>query len=48
MKKTGTQWLFRLAQEPQRLWRRYLAYNPRFVALLARQIVDERLRGRSE
>ncbi len=48
MKKTGTQWLFRLAQEPRRLWRRYLTYNPRFVALLARQLVDERLLGRSE
>ena len=28
---------FRLAQEPRRLWRRYLHYNPRFVAGFARQ-----------
>jgi N-acetylglucosaminyldiphosphoundecaprenol N-acetyl-beta-D-mannosaminyltransferase len=48
IKRTGTQWLFRLAQEPRRLWRRYLTYNPRFVAMLARQVVDERLLGRSE
>lgn len=48
MKNTGTQWLYRLAQEPRRLWRRYLTYNPRFVAMLMRQIVEERLLGRSE
>ena len=28
----GLEWAFRLAQEPRRLWRRYLRYNPRFVA----------------
>ena len=47
IKRTGTQWLYRLVQEPRRLWRRYLTYNPRFVAMLARQVVDERLLGRS-
>ena len=43
MQRLGLEWLFRLAQEPRRLWRRYLRYNPRFVALLARQIGRERL-----
>jgi N-acetylglucosaminyldiphosphoundecaprenol N-acetyl-beta-D-mannosaminyltransferase len=37
--------MFRLAQEPRRLWRRYLRYNPRFVAGFARQYVRDR-RGR--
>ena len=35
----GLEWAFRLAQEPRRLWRRYLRYNPRFVAGFARQYV---------
>jgi N-acetylglucosaminyldiphosphoundecaprenol N-acetyl-beta-D-mannosaminyltransferase len=28
---TGLEWLYRLATEPRRLWRRYLVGNPRFV-----------------
>lgn len=31
MGKVGLEWLFRLAQEPKRLWRRYLILNPRFI-----------------
>lgn len=27
----GLEWVFRLSQEPRRLWRRYLYHNPRFV-----------------
>lgn len=38
----GLEWAYRLAQEPRRLWRRYLRYNPRFVAAFARQLADER------
>jgi N-acetylglucosaminyldiphosphoundecaprenol N-acetyl-beta-D-mannosaminyltransferase len=41
MKRSGLQWLHRLAQEPRRLGKRYLYYNPRFVLrafkLLARR-----------
>ena len=37
MQRRGLEWLFRLAQEPRRLWRRYLRYNPRFVLGFARQ-----------
>jgi N-acetylglucosaminyldiphosphoundecaprenol N-acetyl-beta-D-mannosaminyltransferase len=37
MQRTGFEWLFRLATEPRRLWRRYAYHNPRFVALLAGQ-----------
>jgi N-acetylglucosaminyldiphosphoundecaprenol N-acetyl-beta-D-mannosaminyltransferase len=29
---TGLEWLYRLATEPRRLWRRYLLGNPRFLA----------------
>jgi N-acetylglucosaminyldiphosphoundecaprenol N-acetyl-beta-D-mannosaminyltransferase len=31
MQKTMLEWLFRLASEPRRLWRRYLLLAPRFV-----------------
>ena len=33
--RAGLEWLYRLAREPRRLWRRYLTTSPRFVALLA-------------
>lgn len=31
IQRRGLEWLFRLAVEPRRLWRRYLVNNPRFV-----------------
>lgn len=31
MQRAGLEWLFRLATEPRRLWKRYLHHNPRFV-----------------
>jgi N-acetylglucosaminyldiphosphoundecaprenol N-acetyl-beta-D-mannosaminyltransferase len=37
MQQLGLEWLYRLVQEPGRLWRRYLRYNPRFVIGFARQ-----------
>jgi len=33
MQKIGMEWLFRFANEPRRLWRRYLYHNPRFIFL---------------
>jgi N-acetylglucosaminyldiphosphoundecaprenol N-acetyl-beta-D-mannosaminyltransferase len=32
MKQLGLQWAHRLAQEPKRLWKRYLLNNPTFVS----------------
>jgi N-acetylglucosaminyldiphosphoundecaprenol N-acetyl-beta-D-mannosaminyltransferase len=46
MQHMGLEWLFRLAHEPRRLWRRYLRYNPRFISGFARQYVRSRLFGR--
>jgi len=37
MQERGLEWLFRLMQEPSRLWKRYARHNPRFVAGFARQ-----------
>lgn len=34
----GLEWLFRLTQEPKRLWRRYLILNPRFMILALMQL----------
>jgi N-acetylglucosaminyldiphosphoundecaprenol N-acetyl-beta-D-mannosaminyltransferase len=45
LQKAGLEWAFRLTQEPRRLWRRYLRYNPRFVAAFARQLASHRGAG---
>jgi N-acetylglucosaminyldiphosphoundecaprenol N-acetyl-beta-D-mannosaminyltransferase len=37
MQQAGLEWLFRLIQEPRRLWRRYLLGNPAFVLKLLGQ-----------
>jgi N-acetylglucosaminyldiphosphoundecaprenol N-acetyl-beta-D-mannosaminyltransferase len=39
LQRAGLEWLFRLACEPRRLWRRYLIQNPRFVFHFARELV---------
>ena len=36
MQKRGLEWLFRLTQEPGRLWKRYLVQNTLFCCLFAR------------
>ena len=38
MQGAGLEWLFRLTQEPKRLWRRYVLLNPVFVGRLALQL----------
>jgi N-acetylglucosaminyldiphosphoundecaprenol N-acetyl-beta-D-mannosaminyltransferase len=42
LQRLGLEWAFRLAQEPRRLWRRYLRYNPRFVTGFVRQYARHR------
>ncbi|MCD0156958.1 WecB/TagA/CpsF family glycosyltransferase [Deinococcus sp. 6GRE01] len=46
LQRLGLEWLFRLVMEPKRLWKRYAKHNPRFVALFARQLLNERILGR--
>ena len=43
MGRMGLEWLFRLAQEPRRLWRRYLIGNPLFLFRIIRARI---VRGR--
>jgi N-acetylglucosaminyldiphosphoundecaprenol N-acetyl-beta-D-mannosaminyltransferase len=47
MQDYGLEWVYRLAQEPRRLWPRYARYNPRFVAAFARQYARHRLSARA-
>jgi N-acetylglucosaminyldiphosphoundecaprenol N-acetyl-beta-D-mannosaminyltransferase len=39
MQENGLEWVYRLAHEPRRLWRRYLVGNPRFVMRFAAQFL---------
>jgi UDP-N-acetyl-D-mannosaminuronic acid transferase (WecB/TagA/CpsF family) len=41
MNEAGVEWMWRLAQEPRRMWRRYVVGNPLFLA----RVVRERLSG---
>ena len=38
LQKAGLEWAWRLAQNPRRLWRRYLINNPTIFALLWREV----------
>ena len=42
MMRLGLEWLFRLFQEPKRLWRRYLIYNPLFIVRATEQLLGLR------
>lgn len=47
--KLGLQWLYRLAQEPRRLWRRYLSIVPGFLVAITKRpprLVSERPESR--
>jgi N-acetylglucosaminyldiphosphoundecaprenol N-acetyl-beta-D-mannosaminyltransferase len=39
MQRNGLEWLYRLLQEPQRLWRRYLETNCAFLWLVLRELL---------
>ena len=42
MQPIGLEWLFRLSQEPGRLWRRYFYHNPRFMILVMLPLLFKR------
>jgi len=42
MQRAGLEWLFRLAQEPRRLFKRYAVTNSTFVILLVRELASRR------
>jgi N-acetylglucosaminyldiphosphoundecaprenol N-acetyl-beta-D-mannosaminyltransferase len=45
--KIGLAWLFRLLQNPKRMWYRYLKYNTKFIYMTARLLFYERWSSRS-
>lgn len=42
MQQRGLEWLYRLIQEPTRLWKRYLLLNPLYASLLTLQLTKLR------
>ena len=42
MQVIGLEWLFRLLSEPQRLWKRYLKQNPRFIWYFSQQLLGRK------
>jgi N-acetylglucosaminyldiphosphoundecaprenol N-acetyl-beta-D-mannosaminyltransferase len=42
MADAGLEWLYRLAREPRRLWRRYLVRGPQFLVIVLRQLRKQR------
>jgi N-acetylglucosaminyldiphosphoundecaprenol N-acetyl-beta-D-mannosaminyltransferase len=42
MQRAGLEWLFRLSQEPRRLWKRYLINNPLFLVRAGAQLLGLR------
>ncbi len=43
MQKSGLEWFYRLAQEPQKMWKRYLVTNTMFLALGLQAIVKNKI-----
>ena len=48
MSKLGVEWIFRLLQEPRRLFSRYLLVNPRFIFLAGWQLVSQKVGRRGQ
>ena len=45
MQRFGLEWLYRLTQEPRRLWSRYARYNPMFIGAFAREYLRRHWAG---
>jgi N-acetylglucosaminyldiphosphoundecaprenol N-acetyl-beta-D-mannosaminyltransferase len=43
MQDAGLEWFYRLVQEPQRLWKRYLFTNSQFIYLFFKQMLLKRI-----
>lgn len=43
IQNAGLEWLFRLIQEPRRLWKRYLFTNSQFMFLFFKQLINSRI-----
>ncbi len=45
LRQIGMEWIWRLIQEPKRMWRRYIIGNPLFVYRSLTQAIAQQLRG---
>lgn len=43
MQKYGLEWLYRIYQEPGRMWKRYAKTNPVFIYLVAKEFVKRKI-----
>ncbi|MEQ8219575.1 MAG: WecB/TagA/CpsF family glycosyltransferase [Arenibacter sp.] len=41
MQKVGLEWFYRFAQEPNRMWRRYLIGNSKFISLVIKEALSK-------
>ncbi len=48
MRDRGLEWLYRLATEPRRLWRRYVVTNSLFIYFAANQLVDRAIASKGD
>lgn len=42
IQKSGFEWFYRLAQEPKRMWRRYLVGNSKFISLVLKEKISKK------
>ena len=47
LRNMGMEWMYRLAQDPKRLWKRYLSTNSLFVLLSFKYMIDIKILKRS-
>lgn len=43
MQQNGLEWLYRIVQEPGRMWKRYLITNSKFMWMLGKEILKQKL-----
>lgn len=48
MRVSGLEWLYRLVQDPKRLWKRYLITNSLFLFLFLKQLIWIKVLGRGD
>ena len=44
MQKIGMEWFYRVCQEPQRMWKRYLITNSKYLVMLIKEMMSVRFR----
>ncbi|MGR5066509.1 WecB/TagA/CpsF family glycosyltransferase [Photobacterium sp. DNB22_13_2] len=45
MQNAGLEWLYRVIQEPRRMWKRYLVTNSKFASLLLKELLRKKFKS---